>query len=294
MASQVPPELWLKVIAYLPYEDTHLRLRHVNKYLRSLTSGLTIRQLPLTLWERIFEYLDYFTLLDLSAACKSFRGCIRYSKSKAIQAATFREPLLPPTPLPPGTSFTLHPAFKTIRVGDYPARALMSLKRGTLRNTDIDTVEFSIIYVDGKSLMSENITSPPVQLYELSGFGLATSGESRVQPSGDPKPVTLRDVILDMQIVGDVTTVCRSFMGVDRNNVESIGRDAVREFTTLDGQRIVKVVEHGAVVLRLEEVHEVLHTTQTVDHWIDEEEAERNAELLLLSMIGAPRYDEDL
>ncbi|KAF3203642.1 hypothetical protein TWF679_010173 [Orbilia oligospora] len=290
MAVNVPPELWLKIISYLTYEDAHFRLINVNKFLHRLIGGLTIHRLPLALWERVFTHLNYFTLLNVAASCRLFRGCVKYSKSNEIKAATFREQLLK-NPLPSDTKFKLHPVFKCLRIGGRPSRAFLRINTRGLENPDVETA--CLRGFDGHPITSENITSPPIQLYELE------YGPSKTLGGGEgtfihSQPATVRDVILDAQrVTGDF---CRGayVTAVNTEYVKFNKSYAFCEYVVLDCHRIVKVVEYGAITLRIELVADGLLERAYNVGWDDEEENERNAELLLLSMIGAYPYDHEV
>ncbi|KAK6497267.1 hypothetical protein TWF506_004740 [Arthrobotrys conoides] len=267
MALDIPPELWLEIISSLTYEDVHFGLKRVNRSFHRLIGGLTIHRLPLSLWEQIFTHLDYSTLLKTSSSCKSFRGCIKYSDSKQIQASTFRERLFSRTMLPPGTKFSLHPVFEHLQIGRSPSSAFLYViprhMEGCLKPIDIDS----------HPIVSENITSPPVQLYEIQDFDFTTFGEGGGH-SDHMKPATIKDVILDMQRLGDERSHCTYLTRVDTESMEIIQNGTTREFVSLEGRRVVKDIEYGAVVLRLLAVPDWCYN----GYWIDEEESERNAE----------------
>ncbi|KAF3096809.1 hypothetical protein TWF706_007514 [Orbilia oligospora] len=272
MAVNIPPELWLKIISYLTYEDVHFRLINVNKFLHRLIGGLTIHWLPLALWEQIFTHLNYFTLLNVAASCKLFRGCVKYSKSNEIKAATFREQLLLKNPLPPDTKFKLHPVFKCLRIGGRPSRAFLRINIRGLENPDVETTCLRSLDIDSHPIMSENITSPPIQLYELE-FGPSKTFGGGAGTSTHSQPATVRDVFLDTQRVTD--EFCRG------------------AYLTAVNTEYVKF-NNSHTFCEIESVADWLLETVYDGRWDDEEENERNAELMLLSMIGAYPYDHEV
>ncbi|KAF3283327.1 hypothetical protein TWF970_001307 [Orbilia oligospora] len=293
MAVNIPPELWLKIISYLTYEDVHFRLINANKFLHRLIGGFTIHRLPLALWEQVFTHLDYFTLLNVAASCRLFRGCVKYSKSNEIKAATFREQLLLKNPLPSDTKFKLHPAFKCLRIGGRPSRALLRINIRDLENPDVETASLRSLDIDNHPIMSENITSPPVQLYELD-YGPSKTFGGGAGTFTHSQPATVRDVFLDAQRVTD--DFCRGayLTAVNTEYVKFNNSHTFSEYVALDCHRIVKVVEYGAITLKIELVADSLLETVYNNRWDDEEENERNAELLLLSMIGAYPYNHEV
>ncbi|KAF3316915.1 hypothetical protein TWF173_000919 [Orbilia oligospora] len=272
MAVNIPPELWLKIISYLTYEDVHFRLINVNKFLHRLIGGFTIHRLPLALWEQIFTHLDYFTLLNVAASCRLFRGCVKYSKSNEIKAVTFREQLLK-NPLPSDTKFKLHPAFKCLRIGGRPSRALLRINIRDLENPDVETASLRSLDIDSHPIMSENITSPPVQLYELD-YGPSKTFGGGAGTFTHSQPATVRDVFLDAQRVTD--DFCRGayLTAVNTEYVKFNNSHTFSEYIELVADSLLEAVYN--------------------DRWDDEEENERNAELLLLSMIGAYPYNNEV
>ncbi|KAK6514667.1 hypothetical protein TWF281_004864 [Arthrobotrys megalospora] len=294
MASTLPVELWLNVISSLPHEDAHFRLKYVNKEFHDLIGGTTIRRLPLPIWETVFEYLDYLSLLNVGATCKSFRGLIKYSKSRRILAATFREPLLDEAPPRPDTVFTFHPILEYIRVYDFPARVFTCRKRSSSEILNIYPSELLDLNI-AHPVMSQNITSPPTRRYKLNGL-LGNKKDNDIFAL----PPRIFEIVSKMRQTSDIYTLGPEWvgqvMGLRMYTREKVGSRAVEsgitdQSATASGQRNVEAVEKE-VVLSIEITAEVLLDAASDD---DEREAERNASLLLMSMLGiGPYADPDV
>ncbi|KAK6360991.1 hypothetical protein TWF730_007106 [Orbilia blumenaviensis] len=272
MASSLPTELWFSIISHLSYEDSNFRLKYVNKYFHHLICEMTIHRLPLHLWEKVFEYLDYIALLRVGSLCKSFRGRIEYSKSQKIKVARFREPLVPPNLLPPHTKFTLHPIIESLRVHETPARAFTRKRYHTPEDGSQRAIELSRLRLDKHPAMLENITSPPIELYQLSnwqvGRGSGYGGSVEI-----PKPVTVYQVIHHVMEVVDASS-SGGYITALTQGLRSLIGGRTHLFRMPGGVRDYKFVEYGAAVLFMYITDDVLHVPEGRDDWSEEEEQE--------------------
>ncbi|KAK6330056.1 hypothetical protein TWF718_003484 [Orbilia javanica] len=249
MASKLPTELWLEIISHLRFQDVHLRLRGVDRYLRQLIDR--ILRLPLHIWERVFTYLDYFALLNAAAACKTLRDRIQNSTSKAIKAATFREQLGTSAPLPPGATPTPHPAFERLRISINPRGIVIRLKNGSTKETGT-TVSITPTRPNKlHRLLFENATSPPVQMYKLASsndFGYGAC----IPPRRLPGPVTVRKVLISLERMTRFhsSLVSGGLSRISGEGVRFLRRDEAYNFTAPAGREVSRVFDLQAVVFQ--------------------------------------------